>query len=43
MPFCDVCGTPVYDENYYEEYDMYLCDNCVIECEEELMWLDEQG
>lgn len=25
MAYCDVCGAPVHEEDYYEEYDMYIC------------------
>ena len=43
MSYCDICGTPVHEEDYYEEYDMYVCPDCLSALEEELMWLDEQG
>lgn len=43
MAYCDVCGTPVYEEDYYGEYDMYICFDCLSALEEELMWLNEQG
>lgn len=43
MVCCDICGTPVHEEDYYEEYDMCICPDCLSASEEELMWLDEQG
>ena len=43
MAYCDICGTPVHEEDYYEEYDMCICPDCFSALEEELMWLDEQS
>jgi hypothetical protein len=43
MACCDVCRTFVHEEDYYEEYDMYVCPDCLSALEEELMWFDEQG
>lgn len=41
--FCDTCGASVREEDYYDEYGMYICPDCLSALEEELMWLDEQG
>ena len=43
MAYCDVCGAPVHDEDYYGAYDMCICPDCLPALEEELTWLDEQG
>ena len=43
MAYCDVCGTPVHEEDYCEEYEMCICPDCFSALEEEPMWLDEQG
>ena len=48
MQFCYVCGSPVYEEDYYEEHGMYICPDCFSALEpsaleEELIWLDERG
>ena len=34
---CDVCGAPVHEDDYYGEYDMWLCPDCFADSEEELM------
>jgi recombinational DNA repair protein (RecF pathway) len=38
--YCDLCGAPVYEEDYYQEYDMCICPNCFSAFIEELMWID---
>ena len=43
MVNCDVCGAPVHEGDYHEEYEMCICIDCLAALEEELRWLDEQG